>query len=98
MHKALKGLVIAAMLGAAAQSAAEPAAKPTKGDPNEVVCEKITAIGSRVATKRVCATRAEWAEKRKLDKEAIEQAQRMGNAPCQTTGTSAGAGTARPSC
>jgi hypothetical protein len=98
MHNALKGLVIAATLGAAAQLAAEPAAKPPKGDPNEVVCEKITAIGSRVATKRVCATRAEWAEKRKLDKEAIEQAQRMGNGPCQTTGSSAGAGTARPSC
>jgi len=74
------------------------ASKPKKGDPDEIVCEKITAIGSRVATKRVCATRTEWAEKRKLDKEAMEQAQRMGNAPCQTTGSSSGSGTGRPSC
>lgn len=94
MHKALKGLVIAATLGAAAQLMAEPAAKPKKGDPNEIVCEKITAIGTRLATKRVCATRAEWAEKRKLDREAVDQAQRSANGPCQTTNTHTGA----PAC
>ena len=94
MHKAFKGLVIATTLGAAAQLAAEPAAKPPKGDPNEVVCEKITAIGTRLATKRVCATRAEWAEKRKLDREAVDQAQRSANGPCQTVNTHSGA----PAC
>ena len=90
------GLVV--MTGIAAPGPSQEAPKPIKGDPNEIVCEKITAIGSRVATKRVCATRAEWAEKRKLDKEAIEQAQRMGNGPCQTTGSSSGSGTGRPAC
>ena len=91
-------LSIVAAVGFAAPALSEAAPKPKKGDPNEIVCEKITAIGSRVATKRVCATRAEWAEKRKLDREAIEQAQRMGNGPCQTTGSSSGSGTGRPSC
>lgn len=91
-------LALVAALGLNSIATAEPAPPAKKGDPNEIVCEKITAIGSRVATKRVCATRAEWAEKRKLDKEAVEQAQRMGNAPCQTTGSSAGAGTGRPAC
>ena len=90
-------LSIVAAAGFAAPALSETAPKP-KGDPNEIVCERITAIGSRVATKRVCATRAEWAEKRRLDKEAIEQAQRMGNGPCQTTGSSPGSGTGRPSC
>lgn len=94
MHNALKGLVIAATLGAAAQLAAEPVAKPIKGDPNEVDCEKIGTIGSRLATKRVCATRAEWAEKRKLDREAVDQAQRSANGPCQTINTHTGA----PAC
>jgi hypothetical protein len=70
----------------------EPSSK--KGDPNEVVCEKITAIGTRLATKRVCATRAEWAEKRKLDREAVDQAQRSANGPCQTVNTHSGA----PAC
>ena len=60
-------------------------------DPNEKVCENITAIGSRLSKKRVCATRAEWAEKRKLDREAIDQAQRAANGPCQTTNTHTGA-------
>ena len=91
------GLAILALAGFAMPAAAEtPSGK--KGDPDEVVCEKITAIGSRVATKRVCATRAEWAERRKLDKEAVEQAQRMGNGPCQTTGSSPASGTGRPAC
>ena len=91
-------LVFAAVIGVAAPALSQEASKPKKGDPDEIVCEKITAIGSRVATKRVCATRTEWAEKRKLDKEAMEQAQPMGNAPCQTTGSSSGSGTGRPSC
>lgn len=65
-----------------------------KGDPNEVVCEKIEVIGSRVAAKRVCGTRAEWAEKRKADREVTDQAQRAANGPCQTVNTHSGA----PSC
>ena len=98
MVKSWKILAIVAAIGIYAPAGSEPTPKPKEGDPNEVVCEKITSIGSRVATKRVCATRAEWAEKRRLDKEAVDQAQRMGNGPCQTTGTFAGSGTARPSC
>jgi hypothetical protein len=47
-------------------------------DPNEKVCEKITVLGSRLATKKVCATRAEWADYRQQDREAVEKAQRLG--------------------
>ena len=72
---------------------AEPSPVKQK-DPNEVVCEKIETIGSRVSTKRVCGTRAEWAEKRKLDREAVDQAQRAANGPCQTVNTHTGA----PAC
>ena len=54
-------------------------------DPNEIICEKQTIVGSRLATRRVCGTRAEWAEKRRLDKDAIDQAQRS---PCMITTTS----------
>jgi hypothetical protein len=55
----------------------EPKVRPPL-DPNEKVCEKITVVGSRLGTRKVCATRAEWAEQRKLDREATEKAQRMG--------------------
>lgn len=44
-------------------------------DPNEVVCEKQEEIGSRIATKRVCMTRSQWAEQRRLDRQDVEKAQ-----------------------
>jgi hypothetical protein len=56
-------------------------------DPNEKVCENQTVIGSRLATHRVCATRAEWVEKRRLDREAVDSAQRSPNTGCQTVNT-----------
>lgn len=60
-----------------------PAANTTNS--NEKICENIPEIGSRLAKKRVCATRAEWEEKRRLDREAVEQAQKLIGGPCQTT-------------
>lgn len=56
------------------------------GDPNERICEKLTMVGSRLAVKTVCATRAEWAEKKQQDREAVERAQKLVVGPCQTTG------------
>lgn len=63
------------------------------GDPNERICEKITLTGSRLAVKKICATRAQWAERLRLDREAIDQAQRAANPPCTTTNTHTGAPT-----
>jgi len=45
-------------------------------DPNQKICEDITAVGSRLATKRICATRAEWAAKRQQDKDEVDRIQR----------------------
>ena len=70
--------------------AATPAKE--KGDPNEKVCESVTPIGSRLGSKKVCATRAEWAEKRRQDREAIERGQ-VGACMPQTTGS-----TGKPGC
>ena len=61
-------------------------------DPNEMVCEKQTVVGSRLATRKVCATRAEWAERRRLDKEAIDQGQRSA---CMVTHNGPGG---KPAC
>ena len=44
-------------------------------DPNQKVCQVITPVGSRLVTKKVCATRAEWEEKKRQDREATEKAQ-----------------------
>jgi hypothetical protein len=61
-------------------------------DPNEKVCENITAIGSRLSKKRVCATRAEWADRKLQDRQAVEKAQ---TSPCMLQSTGANG---KPSC
>lgn len=76
-------LALAVAGTAPAEAVAAPAASAT--DPNERICESIPEIGSRLAKKRVCATRAEWDERRRLDREAVEQAQKLIGGPCQST-------------
>ena len=61
----------------------QSAAKPT-ADPNEVVCEKETDTGSRLSVHRVCMTRSQWAEQRRLNRMDIDklQTQRPCNDRC----------------
>jgi hypothetical protein len=59
-------------------------------DPNERVCEDVTQVGSRLATQKICATRAEWAEKRKADRETVDQVQRSANVGCGVINTHSG--------
>jgi hypothetical protein len=78
-------LIAALEIGSAA-AADEPKSKQAL-DPNEKVCEKITIVGSRLATRRVCATRAEWADYRRQDRDALDKAQRL---TCLTQGQCVG--------
>ena len=69
--------LIASLSIVSAALAEEPkSAKPR--DPNEKVCEKVTIVGSRLATRKVCATRAEWEDYRRQDRDALDKAQRLG--------------------
>ena len=53
-----------------------PAPAPRKApDPNQVICEKQEVVGSRLATRRVCKTRAEWADARLQDRQDLEKVQ-----------------------
>lgn len=53
-----------------------PAAQAKKGpDPNAMVCEKVEVPGSRIATKKVCMTRGEWADQQRQDRMATDKAQ-----------------------
>lgn len=66
---AAAGLTVAAI-------AAEPTPTPKKGkDPNEKICETQGVLGSRLATRRVCATRAEWEERRQRERDIIDRTQ-----------------------
>lgn len=60
-----------------AQTAQAPSDLPAKKvfDPNEVVCEKQLVPGSRLATKRVCMTRGQWADLKAQDREEVEKVQ-----------------------
>jgi hypothetical protein len=44
-------------------------------DLNEVVCEKQEVVGSRLATKRICMTRGQWADLRGQDRQETERVQ-----------------------
>lgn len=63
-------------LSSAAAAADPPAGKPPR-DPNEVVCERQEVLGSRLNTKRVCMTRAQWQEQRMQDRMDLDKSQNM---------------------
>lgn len=58
-----------------APAAAQEGAKAKKRDPNEIVCKKEEVLGSRLQTRKVCMSRAEWAEQRALDRQNVERSQ-----------------------
>lgn len=77
-------LALSAALGVSSAAFAEvspPAQQPQQNaaksikDPNEIVCEKQEQLGSRIASQRVCKTRAEWAEERRVNRQDIEKVQ-----------------------
>ena len=45
------------------------------GDPGQVICEKVEQIGTRLSNSRVCMTRSQWAEQRRLNRQEVEKAQ-----------------------
>lgn len=69
-------MVLAAAGLASAGVGSEPSAPPKKGkDPNEKICETHGVLGSRLATRRVCATRAEWQERRQRERDIVDRTQ-----------------------
>jgi len=73
------GLAAGASMPASAQAQTNPPAaneqKPAGPNPNEVVCQKQEVIGSRLASKRICKTRAEWADAQLQDKQELNRVQ-----------------------
>ena len=88
-------VVAAATLAAPVTTAAGAASQPNRvaADLNERVCEDVIVTGSRLAKKRICATRAEWEAKKKQDRDVVEDAQRHANDPCSAILTHTGPAT-----
>ena len=76
-------LAIVATIGIGAPALPDSPPSAKNADPNEVVCEKVGVSGSRVVTRRVCGTRAQWAELRRRERVLANQAQRSTNGTCQ---------------
>lgn len=72
------GVLIACALASPA-AAEDTAAAKNKKDPNQVVCEKQEVLGSRLASRRVCMTRSQWAEQRRNDRDLVDRSQ---TGPC----------------
>lgn len=89
---ALSAALFLASGSTAALAESKPAPNTYAGDPNEKICENIVVTGSRLATKRFCGTRAEWADRKRQDREALESAQKS---PCVLTHNGSGG---QPSC
>ena len=76
MRKTLIGLGVLAGVAALGAGAAEAMEKSkARSDPNKVVCRNVSESGSRLKTKRVCHTNAQWAEIRREAKEQIDHIQ-----------------------
>ena len=72
-----KSIAICAFTVAAVAGAGQAGAMQGKArsDPNKIVCRNVAESGSRLKTKRVCHTNAQWAEIRREAKEKIDQIQ-----------------------
>ena len=78
---AVAGLLLAP-LGSAPAAGRDAKSTAKARDPNQRICEDVTMLGSRLGTKRFCATRAEWEDKKRQDREAVDKAQ---VSPCVLT-------------
>ena len=71
-------LLAGTLIGTQAIGQAAPPAAPKANAQDEMVCEKIEVIGSRLQTKKVCMTRAQWAERRLEDRMDLDKRQIRG--------------------
>jgi hypothetical protein len=76
-HLKLCAIVVLSAAGLVTPAVAkqQSSSQRPQADPNERVCQDIIPTGSRLAQKRICATRQEWEDKRREDREATEKAQ-----------------------
>jgi len=67
--------VLGMLIAAPAVAQKPPRATNAVPNPNEIVCQKQQVLGSRLQSKRVCMTRAEWADLQSQDRQDLEHKQ-----------------------
>ena len=73
---------IAAMAVAPPVTAAPDSKRAVAADPNRKICQEVGTIGTRLGKKKICATAAEWAEKKRQDRDVVDQSQRASQVGC----------------
>lgn len=75
------GAAALAMLAAVPVRAEDPAPKPAtkvegdEGTLNKVVCRRVEAIGTRLSSKKVCRTQAQWDADASANRQDLERSQ-----------------------
>ncbi len=87
LKRTMLALASIAMAPAPGFANSETAPNFKTGDTAERICEKIVVTGSRLAAKKFCGTRAQWADKQLQDRQEVERIQRS---PCVFTHNSRG--------
>ena len=83
---------LSAVVGAALVVISAPAAADTKTntnqspaanakDPGRIICEKVEETGSRLSARRVCMTAQQWDDRRRTDREGLENTQNTRTEP-----------------
>jgi len=83
MAQSWRILAIVVLIGIEAPALPQPASSLRQRDPEVIVCEKVKLTGSRVEARKVCGTRAQWAELRRREREMANQTPRSANTGCQ---------------
>ena len=73
-----KIVFVSALLASGASWAQAPSsgqASESNLDPNEMICRNVAESGSRLSHQRICMTRQQWVESRRLTRENTERTQ-----------------------
>lgn len=68
-------------LAFATPAAAQEERSGPDGSKTDVVCRAVAETGTRLGRKRICLTRDQWSEYRRVLKQELEQAQRIRSGP-----------------
>ena len=84
MWKLAVASALVATTAAVAQAPTGTTKRGVDNDPNRMVCVTERVVGSRLATRRVCRTRAEWDEHRAETRREVEESQYFKPTFCNT--------------
>ncbi|MFM5949503.1 MAG: hypothetical protein ACKOPM_09795 [Novosphingobium sp.] len=68
-------LMMAGPVAAKSDSAAGSSAQSDEGETNKMVCRRVESIGTRLGSKKVCRTKAQWDAEAAANRQDLERSQ-----------------------